>query len=149
RNKVNKSFEEQAEMARQRGRQVMTAIAASFPRVVLLSVFGNSVPLLENLQRHIGPQEQKYGLLPAFYDGLLEAMPDGAYLVDGYESGFGFKERKKFIKAYSQIHKGALTLSVAPTHYREKVKAGFGLWLDNNDKPGYFTPQEFQQAVSN
>jgi len=149
RQKVDRSFEEHVAMARQRGRQVMTAVAAHLPRGVFLSVFGHSFPFLERLQRGADSQGQKYGLLPAFYDGLLEAMPSGAYLVDGYESGFAFKEQKKFLKAYGQIHKGALTLSAVPDRYQEKVKAGFGLWLDYNDRPGYFTPEELRQAVSN
>ena len=35
-----------------------------------------------------------------------------------------------------------------PEHYRRKVKAGFGLWVDYRKQPNYFTPEEFQRAVT-
>jgi len=34
-----------------------------------------------------------------------------------------------------------------PDRYREKVKAGFGLWLDYRRQLTHFTPEEFQQAL--
>ena len=39
----------------------------------------------------------RYTLLPAFYDGLLEAMPLKGLFVDGYESAYAFKQRQKFL----------------------------------------------------
>lgn len=144
---VNRSFREYVEMARQRGREVMTAIAAALPEAVLLSLFGHTLSLSE-LRRDTSLKEVQYGLLPAFYDGLLEAMPAGARLVDGYEFAYAFKERRQFLDGYNRIHQAARTLSALPDRYREKVRAGFGLWLDYNGQPHYFTPEEFRRAVS-
>jgi hypothetical protein len=143
---MDKPFQEYVQMARRRGGEVMTAVAAIVPDTMLLSLFGHSLPL-PHLRDGKGLQETRYGLLPAFYDGLLEAMPAEARLIDGYEFAYPFKERQQFLKGYQQIHQGALKLSTVPDRYREKVKAGFGLWLDYRRQLTHFTPEEFQQAL--
>ena len=38
-------------------------------------------------------------------------------------------------------------MSAVPELYRQRVRAGFGLWLDYSQKPNYFTPEEFQRAL--
>jgi hypothetical protein len=147
RQQVARPFEAYLNMARQRGQQVMSAIAAQLPDAVLLSLFGYTLPL-SNLQQSKNRQEAPYGLLPAFYDGLLEAMPAGSRLIDGYEYAYGFKERRQFLEGYRQVRQQAVTLSAVPELYRQRVKAGFGLWLDYGGKQGHFKPVEFQRAVS-
>lgn len=146
RKQVDRPFAEYGEIARRRGRQVMAAVAASLPDTVLLSLFGHTLPLSE-LQGGIRLEEAVYGLLPAFYDGLLEAMPAGAHLVDGYEFAYAFKEQRPFFEGYRQIHREALALSALPDRYQDKVRAGFGLWLDYHRQPSYFTPEELRRAV--
>jgi hypothetical protein len=146
RKRIDKPFGEYEEVARLRGRQVITAIASQLPNVVVLSLFGHSLPLSE-MERGVSRQSIPYALLPAFFDGILEAMPGGGRLVDGYEFAYGFKERQQFQDAYRRIHDNALRLSLVPKDYRDKVQAGFGLWLDNNRRVDYFTPNEFERAV--
>jgi hypothetical protein len=147
RQQADKSFEAYTQMARQRGREVMTAVAAVLPDAVLLSLYGHSLPLAY-LRNGKSLQDVGYSLLPAFYDGLVEAMPAGSQLIDGYESAYPFKERRQFLKGYEHIHQEALKLSTAPEQYKAHVKAGFGLWVDYRNKLDYFTPEEFQRAVS-
>ena len=91
--------------------------------------------------------KSEYNLLPAFYDGLLEALPSGATLVDGFELAYAYKEPRQFAAGYRQIQE-AVKISEVPDHYRTKVKAGFGLWIDYLKNPHYFTAEEFRQAVS-
>jgi hypothetical protein len=128
---VHNTFEQYKAVARQRGRQVMTAIAGALPSPVLLSLYGYTLPLREELKHRVSPEEGRSGLLPAFYDGLLEAMPASGRLID----------------AYHQIHEEALRLSTVPEDYRAKVRAGFGLWLDYYKKADYFTPEELRRAL--
>jgi hypothetical protein len=144
---MDRSFDEYVEIARRRGREVMRSISDSLSAPVLFSLYAYTLPLSE-LRRGLSLKEATYSLLPAFYDGLLEAMPEGAYLVDGYEFAYGFKERKQFLKGYHQIHGEAIKLSQVPDRYRDKVKAGFGLWLDYRNQQNYFTPEEFRKAIS-
>jgi hypothetical protein len=74
-------------------------------------------------------------------------MPEGACLIDGYEFAYGFKERRQFHKGYQQIHEEALKISQVPKRYKDKVKGGFGLWLDYRNQPDYFSPEEFKEAL--
>ena len=147
RRQVDRSFEQYVEVARRRGREVMTAIAAYLPDARILSLFGHTLPLSE-LRPGKRLQDAEYGLLPAFYDGLLEAMPSGAYLIDGYEFAYPFKERRRFLEGYQRIRQGGLQISAVPEEYRKKVKAGFGLMLDYGDRPDYFTPEALRQALT-
>jgi len=141
RRQQDKPIEAYKKIARQRGREVAKAITGTLPRVVILSLYSYTYPLIHTLQK------TPYNLLPAFYDGLLETLPSGATLVDGYEPAYGFKEPGQFAAAYRQIQ-DAVKISEVPDHYRTKVKAGFGLWIDNQNNPQYFTPETFRQAVS-
>lgn len=127
-------------MARQRGRDVIRTIATHMPEAVILSLYSYTYPLSHTLPK------TPYNLLPAFYDGILEAMPSAATLVDGYESAYPYKEREQFIAAYRRIQE-AVKISKVPDHYRAKVRAGFGLWLDYRKRADYFTPEEFQRSV--
>ena len=143
---LDRPFEVYTQKARERGRAVMAAIAAAMPKAVLLSLYGYTLPLLYLKSSQSLPETQ-YNLLPAFYDGLLEAMPSEAMLVDGYEQAYAFKQHRQFTEGYEQIQEAA-KLSAVPEHYRRKVKAGFGLWVDYRKQPNYFTPEEFQRAVT-
>jgi hypothetical protein len=147
RRQVERSFADYAKVARLRGREVMTAIATHLPEAVLLSLYAYTLPLAE-LERAKRLEDIEYSLLPAFYDGLLEAMPAGASLFDGYEPAYGFKKRQQFLSGYDRIHEKAVNLSAVQDRYRTQVKAGFGLWLDYLGRPGHFTPAEFRQAVA-
>jgi hypothetical protein len=147
RRQVDRPFADYVGVARQRGREVMAAVAAHLPRPVLISLYAYTLPLAER-ERSNRLEDTRYSLLPAFYDGLLEAMPAGGSLIDGYESAYPFKERGQFLEGYRRIRQDAIELSSVPELYRAKVRAGFGLWLDYGGKPGHFTPAEFRQAVS-
>jgi hypothetical protein len=140
RRQQDKPIEEYKKIARQRGREVAKAITGSLPRVAILSLYSYTYPLRHTLQK------TPYILLPAFYDGLLEALPSGATLIDGFEPAYGFKEARQFEAAYREIQQ-AVKISEVPDHYRTKAKAGFGLWIDNQNNPKYFTPENFQQVV--
>lgn len=145
RQQLDRPFEDYTEMARQRGREVMTAVASSMPKVVILSLYGYSAPF-GYVRPGTALANVPYGLLPAFYDGLIEALPPSGQLIDGYEPAFSFKQQRRFLDGYKKI-RAARTLSAFPELYDEKVTAGFGLWIDYNKNPNYFTPQEWERSV--
>jgi hypothetical protein len=145
RQRVARSFESYTQIARLRGQQVMNAIASAMPQVKILSLYGYSAPFTY-LRPGTNLANVEYGLLPAFYDGLLEALPAEGRLIDGYEPAYNFKQRSQFLDGYKQI-KDARSLSSLPELYDKKVSAGFGLWIDYKKNPHYFTPQEFEKSV--
>jgi hypothetical protein len=141
RGQLAKPIEAYREIARQRGREVARAITNPLPQAVILSLYSYTYPLIHTLPK------TPYNLLPAFYDGLLEALPSGATLVDGFEPSYAYKEARQFAAGYQQIH-DAVKISEVPEHYKKKVKAGFGLWIDYQKKPNHFTGEEFRRAVT-
>jgi hypothetical protein len=146
RKQVDKPFEYFVEIARRRGREVMAAIAESLPNPIILSLYAYTLHLNES-RRGNTLKKWEYDLLPAFYDGFLESMSARSILIDGYEFAYGFKERRQFLDGYRQIHRDATRLSKFPDLYREKIRAGFGLWIDYQSQQNYFSPEELQKAV--
>ncbi len=127
-------FEAYAAKARERGRQVMKAVAGEFPDVVLFCYFMNVVAA--NATGHADPNRvlaaQGYGLLPAFVDGWLDAAPPTVTLVDGCEMAYLYNRVEQYLEAGLLI-KGACQELVSAENrakYRAQVQAGFGIYLD-------------------
>lgn len=82
------TFAEAAKLARHRGVQFVQAIALEFPDAVLPALWLNSINFKAG--RSTQPESilasSGYGLLPAFIDGMLDAVPPGMILVDGCEN---------------------------------------------------------------
>ncbi|HPD14226.1 MAG TPA: hypothetical protein PLE19_04720 [Planctomycetota bacterium] len=129
-----RSFDAYAAKARERGRQVMAAVAAEFPDAVLFCYFMNVVASTAtgraNPNRLLA--SHGYGLLPAFVDGWLDAAPPTVTFVDGCEMAYLYNSVGQYLEAALLI-KGACQELVSPENrakYRAQVQAGFGLYLD-------------------
>ncbi|MCX7047933.1 MAG: hypothetical protein NTX50_20910 [Candidatus Sumerlaeota bacterium] len=128
------SFEEYCLKARQRGRETMQAVAAEFPEIVLFCCFMNSVNA--HAAGQTDPQAllagQGYGLLPAFFDGWLDAAPPTVTMVDGCESAYSYNSVNAYLEAGNLMHGNCQEL-VSPANrakYRAQVQVSFGLYLD-------------------
>lgn len=133
------TFNDYHAKARERGRQVMAAIAAEYPDVTLFCYFLNIScaaatghadprPLLSTLG---------YGLLPPFLDGWLDAMPATVTVVDGCEHAYMYNSAMQYLESALKI-KGACQELVSPDNrskYRARVQAGFGIYLDAYSNP--------------
>jgi len=135
------SFDDYCAKARERGREVMRAVAAEHPDITLFSYFMNSV--VASAAGHRNPRQALaalgYGLLPAFVDGWLDAAPPTVTMVDGCESAYRYNSDQEFLEAAVRI-KGACQSLVSPENrakYRAQVQAGFGIYLD-----AYWNPPE-------
>jgi hypothetical protein len=128
------TFDEYCTKARQRGREVMQAVATEYPDVTIFCFFMNSIDAAATGQPdpRRALQSQGYGLLPALVDGWLDAAPPGVTLVDGCESAYLFNSRQQFLEAGMQI-KGPCQELVSPENrgkYRARVQTSFGIYLD-------------------
>ncbi|MBM4036589.1 MAG: hypothetical protein FJ291_33040 [Planctomycetes bacterium] len=135
------TFDAYAAKARERGRQVMKAVAEEFPDIVLFSYFMNIV--VSPATGHANPNRvlaaQGYGLLPAFIDGWLDAAPPAATFVDGCEMAYLYNSVEQYAESALLI-KGACQELVSPENrakYRAQVQVGFGIYLD-----AYWNPKE-------
>ena len=139
------SFAAYQAKARQRGRQVMTAIASVFPKAAILSLFGHSLTM--RAAQGVSLDQSEYALLASFLDGFLEALPDRAQLIDGYEAAYAFNQLSQFQAAYDEIKK-AIAYSAVPNFYQLKVRAGFGIWPDYYGNVNYRTPAQLQSTIT-
>lgn len=82
-------------------------------------------------------KETRYGLLPAFLDGMFDVCLPTIRIVDAYEGAYGYVRREQFLRAYWLVHNAALTQPVAKPlcgsqdAYRRYGRAGFGVWVDH------------------
>ena len=102
------SFEDYCRKARQRGREVMDAVASEFPDLVLFTYF-----LFGECSRALGeggdPQLELaghgYGLLPAFANGWLDRLPPVVNVIDGNEGAYRYNSEARFNAAFVQAVK--------------------------------------------
>lgn len=154
----NHTFAEYQAKVKERGREFMRAINAEYPDITILALYGPYCPLW--MAAGAAPEDQLYGLFRDFYDGVLEVAAPGTVIVDGFESSYGYREKKKFVKGKDVILNQAKKLYSDAKKYEEHVRAGFGIWADygTSDKnpwnktdfsKNYFTPDGLRESLAN
>ncbi len=137
-----RSYDETKRIVRRCGRQWMEAIAAKYPEMTLFTLFIADVNLQAGYERRPADtlQSLPYGLLPAFFDGTLDAIPPKMLIVDGCESGYhknGIDEFSRTALAIQSLGGPAIRL-VSPENrekYIRRVQVGFGFYLDMYTNP--------------
>lgn len=132
-----RTFAATAALARQRGAQFIRGIAAEMPCAVILTLFLNSIVLGTGHTDHPDTllASQQYGLLPAFFNGMLDAAPPGMVIVDGCENGYFLDSVEAYQRTALDLRSwtGPASQLVAPENrakYRQQAQAGFGFYLD-------------------
>jgi len=158
-------WEEHADAARRRGREIVASMCAIYPEITILVLPGLHHVARERIGRGnhwleqplTGLPSSDYALLAAFGDGMLEGMSDQATLIDGYEDSYAFTLNKRFVSGRQEIADAAC-VSEVPDLYRRRMGTGFGLMLDNryNVRGGWhtddfyanhFTPTDWGNAL--
>lgn len=141
------------------GRQLMQGFQDGYPDLTVLLTFGYSLTWQQMGGAKGSAQNCQMGLLPALLDGMCEAIAGKARIVDGYETSYPFKDPIQFEVAMKQMRTDLLPIVHDPALYKRVVSFGFGIWMDYNSQQltwdvndvskNHFTPQTFQQAVTN
>ena len=128
-------FETVAKLARRRGREVWEAVFRAFPEAVLLTYQFLSID--REYKVAVDPvceMRIRGDLWPMYCNGILDALPPGAKIVDGDESGYRYEAAKgDFWRNASHQLTGVLPL-VAPKNrakYRAQVSVSFGMYPDS------------------
>ena len=121
-----KSFDEYAKKVRTRGEEVMHAFQTAWPDLTIFLAFGYNQEPTQGKDQH----NARYGLLPAFLDGLFAAARGKTTIIDGYEASYSYATPKQFQHAYDTIHKRNKKFSALPTNYTKHIQAAFGIWID-------------------
>jgi hypothetical protein len=124
-----KSFEEYAAQARQRGRQFMDAVQEGYPGITLILALAHSYVLNGAPDAAKKLAELEYGLLPAFINGLLEAAGPGVQLIDGSEQSYVYLTAEDFYRGYHASRQQALELVPPDLHvkYRQQMESGMAI----------------------
>ncbi len=134
------SFAEYEVKARERGREVMRAVAEEFPEITILAYrLISDLPMPEPGGPNVSPllESHVYGLCPAFLDGWLDVMPPTVRIFDGNENAYRYNSVAEFDHAYVRITTRA-PLLLAPENrekFRAQVGVGHGIYLDAHANP--------------
>lgn len=127
-------FDEASKLARRRGREVFEAAFNEYPSLKVLSFW------LLSMRREyaavddpIKVMRDRGDLWPAFVNGILDAMPPEAILIDGDECAYGYEQyRNDFAAAafYQAVKARSLVAPENLDKYARQVRTGFGLYMD-------------------
>ena len=128
------TFNEYWQKARQRGREVMEAIASEYPDMTLFCYFMESVnaPATGCTAPEEALAERLNALYSPFIDGWLDAIPPKLTLVDGCEMAYLYNSQRQYLEACMRM-KGHCQDLVSPENrlkYRAQVQTSFGIYLD-------------------
>jgi hypothetical protein len=88
---------------------------------------------------------------------MVDAAQDGAQLIDGCESAYGYFEDKNFRKGRQAMRQDVLALVADRDKYPRVFSASFGIWMDyqwrqkgwnvENPAANPHPPDKFEQVV--
>ncbi len=136
---AERPFQAYQEIARQRGREVMAAVAEHYPDITILGFRFLSYGMAATTSPDPGGilKHDAYGLYPAFFNGMLDVLPPDAVLVEGVEDTYLTNSTQEFLRVYNELRVQALRL-VAPENrlkYRSQVQVGTAIYLDTYINP--------------
>jgi len=148
------SFEEYQIKVRQRGQELIRALASVNPDLVLMTYW----MLSESREASFSPQPQTAlklsydNLFPAFINGWLDAAPPTMTFIDGCERAYHYNGRDTFLRSANITRANALNLVVPENRrkYKAQVQASFGFYVDAYinppTAPWYINPQGLTPA---
>ncbi len=153
-------FSEVAAKVRERGKQYAQALSDAFPGIVLLVAPGLYETGWESALTSGDLTKAKYGLFPAFVDGLLLGLDDKALLVSLYEGSYMMSQYRDLAAVRNIAKEQVLVISSVPELARQRISFAAGLWTDaaygrtggfsNTDaKANQRNPKRHEYATSN
>ena len=132
------TFKEYSAQAQLRGRQFMGAVEAANSDIVLLLCLAHSyVNRTPDAAHKLA--EVEYGLLPAFLNGLLEAVGPRVRMIDGHEQGYSYLTSEEFFRGYHATRRESLALVPPQLHQRYNHKMEMGMAVYANYTLGLFS----------
>ncbi len=130
-----KSFADYEKIVRKRGKEFAETFAKAYPKANVLTTYGSWVVVLPK-------EEDRYGLLPAFMDGMCEANT-ALRIMDGYERGYGFATEKSIVKGAYDCTVGMRERSALSEAEANRLGYGLATWL----RTDFLTKEEFAEIL--
>ena len=132
------------------GRLKHNAVCDEFPEIQILLIPGG---------RYRAEHDHRDSLCMAFTDGILMGLGPQASLHDGQENAYDMSRHKRFVALKQTTREHGLKYSAVPELYRERMKYGFGIWLDHRSTSyggwhsdpylNHFSARDFEDALYN
>ncbi|OGV67062.1 MAG: hypothetical protein A3K19_01665 [Lentisphaerae bacterium RIFOXYB12_FULL_65_16] len=157
-----KTFAEYQVQARKRGAEFIRTITAQMPKPVIhtffqLCYFGGLMNEPDLTVREQRLSQEYYSLLPAFFNGMLDAAASDVLFTDGNESAYYYTSPIQFYQSFHTVKQRALCL-VAPENtrtYQTQMQMSqalyvdylfaLGIWGQRRSPAPALTPAERQQ----
>ena len=147
-----RSQQQYIDQARVRGRELMRAINAEFPRIKILCLFGPALTAASTPDT-----KHDYRLLAPFLEGMCQAADEGPEIIDGFEQSYGYRARIAFESGRRDMIRARRVFDDKAAFDRV-MRVGFGLWTDfrsgqdgwfpNDPEKNHFQPETWQNAVN-
>ncbi len=130
------AWDEAKALARRRGREVFGGVFRAYPQITILSFqLLTTDTAYASCCDPVAYAEEKRDLWPSFVNGILDALPPTAKLVDGNES-FGYTakaSRNDFYRSVRDQTMGVLPLVAEENRakYRAQLSVSHGLYVDS------------------
>ena len=155
RDKATHTYGEYAAQARRRGEEAMRALEKGYPGLTVFVTFTTSYVFLVANENHKPLEQQYYGLLPPFIDGMIAAASDSAKIVDGMEVSYPMKDPAGVDYYWKVQTSDVLPWYADSTKYRRVVSRSFGIWIDPDNREwhlddtgkNYRTPAQLQAVT--
>ncbi len=133
------SFAEYEAKARQRGREVMQAVADEYPDITIMTyrLFCDLLPAVESGNVSAAIQANSYGLQPGFVNGWFDVAPPTLRIVDGNEDAYRFNSPAEFNRAFVRLKlvAGGFISDEHRQKFRMQYDVGHGIYLDAHVNP--------------
>ena len=152
----DRTYEQLAAKARQRGREFIKALNDAYPgvRIFVLHAWEDVLSRVADDFERMADQGRT--LTMPFLDGMLEASDDDTIIMDGIENGYYVEELEDFAVKVDRVRRYGPLISAVPRHFRKKVRTATGIWLDRNarwspDKveENFWSPERYGKAIAN
>src|SRR5262245_3912106 len=140
RDTATRSFEEYVAQVRKRGAEVMRAFEQGYPGLTVFLTNGPSYAYLQWLGDKVQLPVGRFGLLPAFVDGMISAASDSARIVDGNEATYQVVDPRELDSYLRTMTYGVLPWMSDSTRYRRVLSRSFGFWLDHDTPRRVWNP---------
>lgn len=126
-----KSFEEVTKKVYSRGYTFMKALQEENKSITVFFLAGPSIAN-DYCQGNIEElKNTPYALLPAFFDGMLEAANSGTKIIDGNEGGsYYIDETRRYALNYNYIKNAIKNIAVKNIKLEKNVQIGYAIYVD-------------------
>jgi hypothetical protein len=151
---AGQDYEQTEQKVRQRGREFMRALNASYPGIDVLLLHGWERLIMVTAGERDRLPHVGWGLMVSFLDGLLEGADTETRIIDGLEAGYYIESADDFARQAERLRRYGPKISAVPDLFRKKVRVGCAIYLDGTRRwhphdidRNKWSPEDLEQLI--